>query len=141
MTLLSWHAEARFQPVFVRMWAVFANASLLESFGRSYDLAGPKVYTLRELVAYAGELTGHRRPIIGLGPRLSRLQAQLMELLPGKMMTRDNIDSMQVDSVSEAALPFGIAPTPIEAVAPVWLAHRTPRARYQQFRDRTRSER
>ena len=109
-----------------------------ESFGQSYDLAGPRVYTLRELVEYAGKVTGHSRPIIGLGKSLSYLQAASMELLPMKLLTRDNVRSMTVDNVSPAKLPFGIAPTRLEAAAPMWLAQRTPRSRYNLFRDRTR---
>ncbi|HUP96098.1 MAG TPA: complex I NDUFA9 subunit family protein [Burkholderiales bacterium] len=131
--------NARFQPVFVQdVAAVFAESlKRLESFGRAYELAGPRVYTLRELVQYVGELTGHRRLIIGLGPRSSRLQALAMEFLPGKLMTRDNVDSMKLDSVSAEPLPFGVSATALEAVAPTWLAQRTPRGRYQQFRERT----
>jgi hypothetical protein len=94
------------------------------------------VYTLRELVDYVGRITGHRRPVIGLGPALSQLQAYAMEFAPGKLMSRDNVKSMTVDSVSSNAFPFGIAPTPLEAVAPTWLADRTPRGRYNGFRDR-----
>ncbi|MEA3154005.1 MAG: hypothetical protein QOK44_1594 [Betaproteobacteria bacterium] len=131
--------SARFQPIFVEDVAAVFVASLtrLESFGLAYDLVGPKVYKLRELVKYVGTLTGHRRPIIGLGPRFSYLQAFAMELLPGKLMTRDNIESMKLDSVSATTLPFGVTPTALEAVAPEWLAQRTPRGRYQLFRDRS----
>jgi uncharacterized protein YbjT (DUF2867 family) len=131
--------SARFQPIFVEDVAAVFVASLtrLESFGLAYDLVGPKVYELRELVKYVGTLTGHRRPIIGLGPRFSYLQAFAMELLPGKLMTRDNIESMKLDSVSATTLPFGVTPTALEAVAPEWLAQRTPRGRYQLFRDRS----
>lgn len=127
---------ARFQPVYVCDVAAAYAESLtrLESFGRSYDLVGPRTYTLRELVQYVGEVTGHRKPVIGLGPRLSYLQAFAMELLPMKLITRDNYRSMQVDNVSASALPFGIAPTALEAVAPTWLAQRTPRNRYHAFR-------
>jgi uncharacterized protein YbjT (DUF2867 family) len=134
--------RARFQPVFVEDVAMAYAESLtrLESFGAAYDLVGPKVYELRQLVKYVGELTGHRRPVIGLGPRLSYLQAYAMELLPGKLMTRDNVRSMQLDSVSGNLFPFGISPTPLEAAAPMWLAQRTPRGRYQLFRDRSHRE-
>lgn len=130
--------NARFQPVYVEDVAqAFAQClPRLESFGRSYDLVGPKVYTLKELVAYAGELTGRRRPILALGDGLSSLQASIMGMLPGKVLSRDNYLSMKVDSVSRQALPFGISPTPLEAVAPVWIAAQTPRARYQAFRNR-----
>ena len=135
--------HARFQPVFVGDVAAAYAESLtrLESFGRTYDLAGPKVYTLRELVRYVGDLSGHRRPVIGLGPRLSHLQARIMELLPGKLLTRDNLASMSRDAVSTSAFPFGIAPTALEAVAPTWIAWRTPRSRYRQFRERFHSGR
>jgi NADH dehydrogenase len=130
--------RARFQPVFVEDVAKAYVESLtrLEAFGEAYALAGPKVYTLRELVRYVGEVTGHRRPIIGLGAQLSYLQAFLMELSPIKVMTRDNVKSMKVDSVAAGAFPFGITPTALEAVAPTWLAQRTPRGRYNAFRDR-----
>ena len=130
--------NARFQPVYVEDVAHVFTESLtrLESFGRSYDLAGPRVYTLRELVAWVGEVTGHRRRIIGLNDTLSYWQARVMELLPVKLITRDNYYSMKVDSVSTAPAPFGITPTPLEAVAPTWLVQRTPRNRYNAFRAR-----
>jgi NADH dehydrogenase len=132
--------DARFQPVYVSDVAHAYAESLprLESFGATYDLAGPKVYTLRELVRYVGVLTGHSRPVIGLGKALSYLQALAMELLPGKLLTRDNLKSMSVDSVSSSALPFGSVATGLEGVAPDWLAQGTPRDRYNIFRDRTR---
>jgi NADH dehydrogenase len=81
-------------------------------------------------------VTHHRRPVIGLGPALSNLQALAMEYAAGKLMSRDNVKSMTLPSVSESPLPFGIAPTALEAVAPTWLAQRTPRGRYNLFRDR-----
>jgi uncharacterized protein YbjT (DUF2867 family) len=129
---------ARFQPVYVEdVAAAFAQSvDRLDSFRQSYELAGPKSYTLRELVDYVGRVTGHRRKIFGLGRGLSNLQAFAMEIMPGKLMTRDNVKSMTVDSVSQSELPFGIAPTALEGVAPTWLAQRTPRGRYNLFRDR-----
>jgi uncharacterized protein YbjT (DUF2867 family) len=135
--------NARFKPVYVEdVASAFAESlTRLESIGRTYDLVGPKVYTLRELVECVGKLTGHRRPIVGLGDGLSGLQASVMGLSPVKVLTRDNYLSMKVDSVSQQAFPFGLRPTPLEAVAPVWLANRTPRARYQMFRDRSHAHR
>jgi NADH dehydrogenase len=60
----------------------------------------------------------------------------VLELLPGKLITRDNYLSMKVDAVSSAPLPFGIPPTSVEGAAPSWLAQRTPRNRYNAFRAR-----
>ena len=132
--------DARFQPVYVEdVAAAFATAlEDPEAVRAAYDLCGPKVYTLRELVRYAGEVSGHRRPVIGLGAGLSRLQAAVLEHLPGKLMSRDNVRSMSVDSVCTSAFPFGIRPTVLESVARNWLAPESPRTRFQPFRNRAR---
>jgi NADH dehydrogenase len=133
-------ADARFQPVYVGDVAnAFARALGDDRTHRMrYDLCGPKVYTLRELVAYAGELTGHNRPIVPLGPALSKLQARVLELLPGKLMSRDNLASMELDNVCHCEFPavFGSKPTALEAVAPSYLAPMAARNRYLVLRAR-----
>ncbi len=132
--------RARFQPVYVEDVASALVTSLdsLDAYGKSYDLCGPRVYTLRELVAVIGNVSGHRRPIIGLGDTLSYLQALVLEFLPGRLMTRDNYHSMQIDNVSDQPCPFGIHPAALEAEAPTWLAAASPRARYRAYRDHAR---
>ena len=87
-------------------------------------------------MALTGRLSGHSRPIIGLGDTLSWLQAFALELLPVKLMSRDNLDSMKVDNVSSAPFPFGIEPAAIEGTAPLWFGDATPRGRYNGFRSR-----
>jgi NADH dehydrogenase len=133
-------ANARFQPVHVEDVAQAVVACLEDprTFGQRYDLCGPKVYTLRELVEYACSVIGLRRRVLPLPGGLAMLQALVLEHLPGSVMTRDNVRSMQVDNVCDCAFPavFGIEPTPLEAVAPLYLASRTPRARYDRFRYR-----
>jgi NADH dehydrogenase len=128
--------NARFQPVYVGDVAdAFVRClDADESHGKAYDLVGPGRYTLRELVAYAGQISGHPRPIVGLGDRLSYLQASFMEYAPGKLMSRDNYRSMKLANVSDAKLPFGIHATPLEAVAPIYLKGMSPRSRYSEFR-------
>lgn len=142
--------NARFQPVHVEDVAAAYARSLpsLDSAGRAYELCGPRVYTLRELVEYVGTVTGRRRPIIGLNDRLSYLQALAMELPPVKqvmraldmLMTRDNYYSMQIDSVCDCEFPFGIKPAALEAIAPSYLGPSTLRARYQRYRGRARRD-
>jgi NADH dehydrogenase len=134
--------SARFQPVFVEDVAAAFTRSLVEpeSAGKSYDLCGPKVYRLRELIEFVGAVTGRRRPVIGLNDTLSYWQAFAMEWMPVKLMTRDNFRSMQVDSVCECEFPFGIEPAALEAIAPTYLAQRTPRQRYQRMRSRARRD-
>ncbi len=131
-------AHARFQPVFVGDVARACIKSLPDdaTHGQRYPLCGPKIYALRELVAYVGELTGHRRPIISLGPTLSMLQAHAMEWLPGPLMSRDNILSMRNDSVCDCEFParFAFAPVALEAVAPEYLSVAAERSRFDVYR-------
>ena len=130
--------NARFQPVFVEDVANAFVRSLPErsAFGQSYELGGPNTYTLRELVDLVGDITGDRRPILGLNDMLSYLQAFALELAPVKLMTRDNYYSMKVDSVCNQPFPFGIAPAAIEAIVPAYLGTDSPRARYRIYRSR-----
>ncbi len=118
-------ADARFQPVWIEdvVSAVVASLDHPDSRGQTYPLCGPREYALRELVAYAGRLSGHPRPIVGLPFPLGMLQAFLMEFLPNPPMTRDNVWSMEVPNVCPAGctLPFGLVATPLEAVAPDYL--------------------
>jgi len=115
---------ARFQPVYVRDVAEAFVAALddASTHGKRYRLCGPRQYTMRELVESVCRITGRRRLVLGLGERLSYFQARMLELSPVKLMTRDNLRSMQVPSVCEGAFPFGIEPAALEAVAPRWLA-------------------
>ena len=120
-------ADARFQPVFVGDVArAFVNALEHPStYGKVYELAGPKVYTLKQLVQLAGEFAGHPRPVIGLPPAVARLQALALEFMPGgPLMSRDNLDSMKQDNVASGPIApeLGITLTPLEAVAPLYLA-------------------
>ena len=95
--------EARFAPVHVDDVA----AALLKAItdpstnGRSYDLGGPEVLTLRECVERVAQASGLSRRIIGLPQPVARLQATLMEFLPGKPFSLDNLRSLSVDSVPD----------------------------------------
>ena len=131
--------NARFQPVHVGDVAHCFLQSLHDDLTQltRYDLCGPKVYTLLELVRYVGEVTGAVRPVMTLGPGLSKLQASVLEFLPGKLMSRDNLLSMQKDNVCDCPFPavFGIAPAALEAVAPQYLAPGAQRSAFDPYRE------
>jgi uncharacterized protein YbjT (DUF2867 family) len=131
-------AGARFQPVHVGDVAHCFVQALSDdrTIGQRYDLCGPRVYTLRELVAYVGEVSGAVRPIVPLGAGLSRLQATVLENLPGKVMSRDNLASMTLDNVCRCPFPdvFGIVPAPVEAIAPQYLSPTSLRGPYDDYR-------
>lgn len=132
--------EARFQPVYVGdvVKAMLAALERRQSGTETYDLCGPREATLRELVAYVCHLTGRRRLVVGLPDFAARLQASVMEKLPGTLLSRDNLDSMTVPSVCDCAFPFGIDPVPLEVAAPGWLAPAGPRERLPQLRWKAR---
>lgn len=117
--------QARFQPVYVRDVALAIAEALDEpdARGKRYDLCGPRQYTMKELVEYACAASGRHRLVLGLPPSLSYLQALVLEWSPGRLMTRDNYRSMQVPNVcaEDCALPFGLRPRALEALAPAYL--------------------
>jgi uncharacterized protein YbjT (DUF2867 family) len=139
-------AEVKFQPVWVEDVArAFVNSlDNPATFGKSYELAGPKVYTLRELVQFAAAAAGHTRPVVALPDGIARLQARLMELMPGEpLLSRDNLDSMQRDNIASRqpyapAPELGITATPMEPVASLYLAGLHPRTRFGGFRAKAR---
>jgi len=111
---------ARFQPVYVGdvVRAFVAALDDRDAAGKRYDLCGPREYTLRQLVEFVCAVTGRRRLVIGLPDNLSYLQAWALELLPLKLLTRDNYYSMQVPNVCDSPFPFGIHPALLETIAP-----------------------
>ena len=125
-------AGACFQPVYVGDVAEVVAESLArpDAAGQVFEMAGPRVYTLKQLIEYVGDLTGCRRPVIPLPEGLAMLQAAALECLPGPLMSRDNVRSMRVDNVASGApQPWGRRPTPLEAIAPTYLGVANKRGR------------
>jgi len=135
-------AKAKFAPVFVEN-VVDAFVHALDSprtAGKRLDLCGPTLYTLQQLVTYTAGLIGKNTTVVSLPDVLSRMQALLLGVLPGKLFTLDNYYSLQIDSVcSESAFAqLGIVPRSVEAVVPTYLGGARSRARYAEFRARAR---
>jgi NADH dehydrogenase len=119
--------NTRFQPVYVGDVADAAMAALArpDAAGAIYELGGPRVWQMREMLAYVLKETGRRHRLINIPMGLARLQAALMELIPGKPFTRDQLLMLQQDSVVGPDMPglpeLGIVPTPLELVVPGYL--------------------
>lgn len=139
-------SQTRFQPVWVGdvARAVVTCLQKPETIGQTYELCGPDVLTLGELVQHAGQWAGvnhgRGRPILALPNWVGWLQAAAMELAPGEpLMSRDNLASMKVDNVATGELPgltaLGISAASAEGVASAYLGHRGPRSRLNHWRE------
>jgi uncharacterized protein YbjT (DUF2867 family) len=144
-------SEAQFQPVWVEDVAqavvnvmtgkYYENNSSPRSIHagympKTYEIAGENVLSLRQLFELAGRCVGVSRPIVHLPDGLARIQAWMMERMPGPtLMSRDNLDSMKAPNIASGKLPglrgLGIEPTSIEAIAPLYLK---PASKLDQFR-------
>ena len=119
-------AGAKMQPVYVGdvASAVMNVLTLPAAANHTYDLVGPRAYTLGELVKLAALWSGHPRVVVELPMALGRIQARLFECLPGEpLMSRDNLLSLSVDNVSTEpmAAVLNLVATPLESVAPIYL--------------------
>ncbi len=137
--------ETKFQPVWVEDVAdcITKSLNMLETVGQIYELAGPKVYTFKALIQLILKTLKVKRFVIGLNDMLSYWQAFMMELLPFKLMSRDNVKSMEVDNVSQYPFPaiFDIEPTALETEIEEMLIDATPRGAYHRFRRTAARER
>jgi NADH dehydrogenase len=119
--------KSRLQPVFVEdvADAVCAAIARPEARGQTYELGGPGIYPFRKLLAYILQVTHRARPLIDVPPGLARLQARVMEHLPGKPLTRDQLKMLERDNVAAEGVPglaaLGVTPTPVEWIVPGYL--------------------
>jgi NADH dehydrogenase len=142
-------SKARFEPVYVGdvTTAMFYALDAEASFGQTYELVGPRIYSLADIVRLAGVASGHARRILAMPDGLAYLQASIFEMLPGEpLLSRDNLDAMKVDNVAsgdfpgleapELGGPNGLRPTSLEQVAYEMLGGLHPRAHLDALRRR-----
>ena len=137
----------RFQPVWVGdvAHAVVHCLMHFDTVDNTYEICGPEVWTLADLVRQAGIWAGVRhglgRPVWPMPMALGWLQAVMMELAPGApLMSRDNLRSLQVDNVATPNAPglhaLGIQPAAVGGVAPGYLGAKGPRSGLNRMRAR-----
>ena len=117
--------NTRFQPVLVDdvIEALLRCLRGGASSRQTYELGGPQIYTLREIVDLVAKLTGHRRWVLGLPNVAARLQGMVMNFVPGRPFSSDNDRSLTVDSVctDDGFAKLGIKPQSMIASARQYL--------------------
>ncbi len=130
--------NSRMSPVYVEdVCRAFADSLEKKlTSGQRLELCGPRAYTLKQLVEYTARVAGLKRKVIGLSDKLSRLQARVLERLPGKPFSYDNYLSLSKDSVCSrnGLIELGISPTALEAIVPTYLGDQSRFKRYQSLR-------
>ncbi len=124
--------QTRFAPVYVGDVADRMASALTDrhSFGQRQDLFGPEQMTLLEIVRYVQQLKGLRRWIIPLPDWAARMQANVLEFVPGKPFSRDNYASLK----HEARFSGEPCPTTVAAVVPHYLGQHHRQQRLQALR-------
>jgi uncharacterized protein YbjT (DUF2867 family) len=93
--------------------------------GRIYELGGPKIYTLRELVELLLAEIRRRRLLVDLPFGLAELQARFLSMLPKPPLTPDQVELLKRDNVVSAGAmtleTLGITPTALEMILPTYL--------------------
>jgi len=119
--------RTRLQPVYVEDVAE-AIVRLLadpETAGRTYELAGPGVYTLRELVSFALRILDKRRLLVPVPFTVAAIQARLFEFLPNPPLTTGQVDLLRLDNLASGALPgfrdLNLRPKALEEIVPTYL--------------------
>jgi uncharacterized protein YbjT (DUF2867 family) len=119
-------AAARFAPIYVGDVAAAFTRALHggTTSHQSYDLCGPEVLTLEQIVRITAQAAHLRCHIYRLPDGLARVQAALMQFLPGKPFSTDNYRSLLTDSVCQrdGAGELGLTTARLSALAPLWLA-------------------
>lgn len=136
--------NTRLEPVFAGdvARAVIAGLTGTAKPGAPYELGGPEVLTLKEVMQRVLEYTMRRRPLVTMPFWLAKLKGSFLQLLPNPMLTVDQVRLLQTDNVvSESAKrdartleALGIEPVPIASVVPDYLEQFRPRGQFSHYR-------
>ena len=131
--------KTRFQPAYVDDVATAIVAALNDPGcrGRTFELGGPRTYSLKELLQMLLREIRRSRLLVPLPRPLAWLQASLLELLPKPPLTRDQLRLLERDNVvhegAEGFGALGIEPQAIEAILPTYLDRYRPGGRFSQI--------
>jgi len=131
-------ASARFAPVSVEDVAQAFRRAVTDrsTINQTYELCGPQVMTLEQLVRTTAAVAGIPCTIIRLPDFVAWMQAVVMNFLPGKPFSVDNYKSLTIDSVcrEDGCARLGIQPQPMLAVLPTYLGIQSAPEQLDYFR-------
>lgn len=136
---------ARFQPVWVRdVVEAFARAlQRPDSIGKTYELGGPEIVTLGQVVHYTAKVLRLKRLILPLPNFVGAIQGALFDLLPAalKPFSSDNYQSLKTDSVidTDGLGQLDIKPMSFRAIVPGYLGSKQRQPRLDRYRRHTDS--
>ncbi len=123
----------RMQPVYVCDVADAIMAGTdpsRQTAGKLYELGGPQIYTFREILEFILKQTRRQQPLINIPMGLARLQASVMQYLPNKPLTPDQLLMLAQDNVvspgAAGLAELGIVPTPVELIVPGYICRFQP---------------
>lgn len=136
--------KTQFQPVFAGDVAKAVIAALTGKAepGAVYELGGPEVLTMKEVMERVLTYTMRKRWLVTLPFPLAKLQGAVLQLLPNPPLTRDQVRLLEKDNVvSEAAKRDGrtleglgiIDPVAVEAVVPDYLEQYRPKGQFSDY--------
>jgi NADH dehydrogenase len=98
---------SRFSPVYIGDLVAFIADTIENpnSYGKRYPLCGPETWTLQQIVQMINDAQGSHCRVVGLPNSIARLQAMMLQNLPGKLFTVDNFRSLQTPSVCPELCP------------------------------------
>ena len=116
----------RFQPVYVGDVAQAAAAALeRQESGRVFELAGPEIYSFKQLMELLLREIGRKRFLVSIPFGLAAFEAWFLEFLPKPPLTRDQLRLLARDNVPSSGLPglaeLGVTPTALELILPLYL--------------------
>ena len=93
--------------------------------GRTYELAGPGVYTLRKLVSFVQRLIGRPPLVVPVPFAVAEVLAQLFHLLPNPPLAASQVDLLKAHNLASGALPgfreLDIQPKAVEDIVPTYV--------------------
>ncbi len=133
--------HTKFQPVYVGDVADAVMAALTlppvgsrSPLGRVYEIGGPEVLSFRQIYERLFHHTGLRKPLVDVPFAIAKVQGAVLGILPGKMLTADQVESLKTDTIVHQGMPnlsdLGLSPTALDAVLPSYLWRFRPGGRF-----------